>query len=63
VGSIRGVVDVQNAALAGTHIVTVPPQFFAKMVDHNYSRETVRQFNRDAEKAFGEVRAKAATAA
>jgi transaldolase len=63
VGSIRSVVDVQNAALAGTHIVTVPPQFFAKMVDHNYSRETVRQFNRDAEKAFGEVRAKAATAA
>jgi transaldolase len=63
VGSIRSVADVQNAALAGTHIVTVPPQFFAKMVDHNYSRETVRQFNRDAEKAFGEVRTKAATAA
>ena len=53
VGSIRTVMDIQNAALAGAHILTVPPQFFAKMVDHKYSRDTVRQFNRDAEEAFG----------
>jgi transaldolase len=57
VGSIRSVIDIQNAALAGAHILTVPPQFFAKMVDHKYSRETVRQFNRDAEEAFGALRA------
>jgi transaldolase len=60
VGSIRTAMDIQNAALAGAHILTVPPQFFAKMVDHKYSRDTVRQFNRDAEEAFGKVRASAA---
>jgi len=56
VGSIRAVIDIQNAALAGAHILTVPPQFFAKMVDHKYTRDTVRQFNRDAEQAFGALR-------
>jgi transaldolase len=42
--------DIQNAALAGAHIITVPPQFLPKMVDHRYTRETVRQFVQDAEK-------------
>ena len=55
VGSIRGVADVQAAALAGAHIVTIPPQFLPKMVDHKYSRETVRQFNEDAAKTTREV--------
>jgi transaldolase len=54
VGSMRGPVDIQNAALAGAHIVTVPPQFLPKMIDHKYTRDTVRQFNRDAEKALGQ---------
>lgn len=61
VGSIRGPVDIQNAALAGAHIVTVPPQFLPKMIDHKYTRDTVRQFMRDAEKAmaqFAEVHAR-----
>src|SRR5229473_2178490 len=63
VGSIRGVIDVQSAALAGAHIVTIPPQFLPKLVDHKYSRETVRQFNEDAAKAAQQViRSKAATA-
>ena len=52
VGSIRSVIDVQNAALAGAHIITIPPQFLPKMVDHQYTRETVRQFVADAEKAL-----------
>jgi len=63
VGSIRTVMDIQSAALAGAHIITIPPQFLPKMVDHKYTRETVRQFNRDAEKALeqiAEVRARAA---
>jgi transaldolase len=61
VGSIRTVMDIQNAALAGTHIVTVPPQFLPKMVDHRYSRETVRQFVQDAEKTMTQMaKAKAA---
>jgi transaldolase len=56
VGSIRSAVDVQNAAQAGAHVVTVPPQFLAKMIDHRYTRETVRQFNRDAENAMIQIR-------
>jgi transaldolase len=55
VGSIRTVMDVQAAALAGAHIVTIPPQFLPKMVDHRYTRETVRQFMQDAEKSMLEM--------
>jgi transaldolase len=44
--------DIQNAALAGAHIVTIPPQFLPQMVDHRYTRETVRQFMHDAEKSL-----------
>jgi len=66
VGSIRTVMDIQAAALAGAHIITIPPQFLAKMVDHKYTRETVHQFNLDAEKALAqiaEVRSNAVSAA
>src|SRR6266849_5521271 len=55
VGSIRTVMDIQNAALAGAHIITIPPQFLPKMVDHRYTRETVRQFVQDAEKTLKEM--------
>jgi transaldolase len=55
VGSIRTVMDIQNAALAGAHIVTIPPQFLPKMVDHRYTRETVRQFMQDAEKTIEQM--------
>jgi transaldolase len=56
VGSIRTVMDIQNAALAGAHIITIPPQFLPKMVDHRYTRETVRQFMEDAEKTMEQIR-------
>ena len=59
VGSIRGVIDIQQAAVAGAHIITIPPQFLTKMADHKYTRETVRQFITDAQKALemmGKVR-------
>ena len=52
VGSIRSVMDVQRAAEAGADIITIPPAMLPKMVDHKYSRETVRQFNQDAARAF-----------
>jgi len=52
VGSIRSVADVLQAAMAGAHIVTIPPQFLNRMADHKYSRETVRQFIDDARKAL-----------
>jgi transaldolase len=55
VGSIREVMNVQDAALAGAHIITVPPQFMGKMIDHHYSRATVRQFNKDAQKALVKI--------
>jgi transaldolase len=55
VGSVRTVMDIQNAALAGAHIITIPPQFLPKMVDHRYTRETVRQFVQDAEKTIEEM--------
>ncbi len=55
VGSIRGAIDIQNAAAAGAHILTVPPQFLNKMVDHKYTRATVEQFINDAQKALIEM--------
>jgi transaldolase len=55
VGSIRTVMDIQNAARAGAHIITIPPQFLPKMADHRYTRETVRQFMQDAEKTIEEM--------
>jgi transaldolase len=55
VGSIRTVMDIQCAALAGAHIITIPPQFISKMLDHKYTRETVLQFNRDAERALAQM--------
>ncbi len=44
VGSIRETMNVQEAAEAGAHVVTVPPKFLKQMVDHKYSRFTVGQF-------------------
>jgi transaldolase len=52
VGSIRSVGDVLAAAIAGAHIITIPPQFIDKMADHKYTRETVRQFIVDANQAL-----------
>ena len=49
VGSIRSVGDVINAALAGAHIITVPPQYLDKMADHKYTRATVKEFIADAQ--------------
>ncbi len=57
VGSIRTVMDIQSAALAGTHVITIPPQFLPKMADHRYTRETVKQFNEDAAKALRQIAA------
>ena len=52
VGSIRSVADIIQAAIAGAHIITIPPQFLTQMVDHKYTRDTVRQFVTDAKKAL-----------
>jgi transaldolase len=55
VGSVRGNLDVQRAAAAGAHIITVPPAILEKILDHKYTRETVRGFNADARKALAEM--------
>ena len=52
IGSIRSVGDILSAAIAGAHIITIPPQFLSKMADHKYTRDTVRQFVSDARKAM-----------
>ncbi|MFC1950552.1 transaldolase family protein [Chloroflexota bacterium] len=52
VGSIRSVGDVLSAAVAGAHIITIPPSFLTKMADHKYTRATVEQFISDAGKAL-----------
>lgn len=52
VGSIRAVMDLQVAALAGAHVITTPSELLYKWIDHKYSRETVRVFNEDARKAM-----------
>jgi transaldolase len=57
VGSIRETVNVQDAALAGAHVVTVPPKFLSQMIDHKYSRFTVAQFLADGTSAAERMRA------
>jgi len=57
VGSIRQVYNIQEAALAGAHVITVPPQFLGKLLDHKYSRETVRVFVEDGQKALARMEA------
>ena len=52
VGSIRAVIDIQGAAVAGAHVITIPPDFLSRMADHKYTRETVKQFASDAQKAL-----------
>jgi len=37
-------VDIRDAALAGAHIVTVPPKFFPDMANHFKTDEVVEQF-------------------
>jgi transaldolase len=54
-GSIREVINIQDAALAGAHVVTVPPQFMGKLIDHRYTRDTVRGFNADARTALAKM--------
>lgn len=46
-GSMRGVVDIRDAAAAGAHIVTVPPKFFPAMSSHYKTDEVVEQFLSD----------------
>jgi transaldolase len=47
VGSIRQMIDVNEAIQAGADIVTVPPKFFPLMCSHPKTDEAVHQFMTD----------------
>jgi transaldolase len=47
VGSIRQMIDVNEALQAGADIVTVPPKFLPLMCGHPKTDEAVQQFMRD----------------
>ena len=51
VGSVRLMRDMLNM-VTGAHIVTLPSQYFFRMPDYKNSRETVKQFLDDADKAL-----------
>jgi transaldolase len=46
-GSIRGIVDIRDAALSGAHIVTIPPKFYPSMMQHFKTDEVINQFMTD----------------
>ncbi len=47
VGSIRSVTDIRDLALAGAHIITIPPKFFPDMASHFKTDQVVEQFLND----------------
>ena len=51
IGSTREVLNVIEWLEAGAHIVTVVPKILEGMIVHPYSKETVKQFLRDAERS------------
>jgi transaldolase len=50
VGSIRQIMDVNEALQAGADIVTVPPKFFRQLTQHPKTDEIVAQFVTDFKK-------------
>jgi transaldolase len=42
-----------DAVNAGAHILTVTPAVLEKMLEHEFSRKTVQQFEADAKKLKG----------
>lgn len=56
VGSIRHIADINEAMLAGTDIVTVPPKFLPQLCAHPKTDEAVQQFVTDFRKWLDEPR-------
>ncbi|MEW6088280.1 MAG: transaldolase family protein [bacterium] len=52
VASIRGIRDIQESAVSGAHILTIPPALINKMADHRNTRFGVRTFIDDTAKAM-----------
>jgi transaldolase len=55
VGSIRHIVDVNEALQAGADIVTVPPQLFKQLVSHPQTDAAVSQFLNDFQRWLGKA--------
>lgn len=53
VGSIRHIVDINEAFQAGANIVTVPPRLFRQLASHPKTDEAVQQFLTDFAKWMG----------
>jgi transaldolase len=45
IGSVRHLMDVNEALFAGAHIVTVPPTILRKMLSNPKTDEAIREFN------------------
>lgn len=60
VGSVRTTYNVQEAIVSGAHIITIPPSIISKMLDHKYTRDTVKQFIGDAQKSLSMMKTKSA---
>lgn len=54
IGSIRTVLDIKHAGLAGAHIVTAPPKLFARAFSHYKTDEAVSQFLSDFARWMGQ---------
>ena len=61
VASIRGIRDVQEAAVAGSHILTIPPSLINKMADHRNTRFGVKTFIDDTAKSMEAAKGKKKT--
>ena len=44
VGSIRMMTQINDAAMAGAHVVTVPYKFFSQMANHPQTDKTIQEF-------------------
>lgn len=56
VGSIRTPENIDSWATTGAHILTIPPDVIAKSQQSGRTKETVKMFIEDAEKALGELK-------
>lgn len=56
VASIRGIRDIQESAISGAHILTIPPALINKMADHRNTRAGVKTFIQDTAKALEAVK-------
>lgn len=55
VGSIRQMIDINEAFMAGADIVTIPPKFLPQLCAHPKTDEAVQQFIRDFQEWSGDT--------